>query len=152
MTHPTKTAHQRAMGLRLRLVRETLGLTQAQFGEAANVGATTVAGWESGRNMMDLVNLAWAADLLGFSIDYVARNDLGGLRHDFAVRLQARIRASAVPEPKRRGRPPKSIPEFPATSPSPLVRAVPDDSPPIRRKGLHDAPFESAANVKTRSV
>lgn len=140
------------MGLRLRYVRETLGMTQAQFGEAAQVGATTVAGWESGRNMIDLVHLAWAADLLGFSVDYIARNDVGGLRHDFAVRLQALIRAQQEEVRPRRGRPARAAqPEF-AEPQSPLVRMVPEGGPKPQRRVLHEAQRPLAPDVKTRSV
>lgn len=152
MVHPGKSAHQRAMGVRLRLLREALGLTQAQFGETASVGATTIAGWESGRNMIDLVHLSWSAETLGFSIDYVARNDLGGLRHDLAIKIQALARAETDAPVKRRGRPRSTDRLSAASSASPLVRVVPDDAPLKPPRVLHEPIAEPVSPVKTRVV
>lgn len=124
------------MGRRLKQLREALDLTQAAFGEWAQVGATTVAGWESGRNMIDLVHLAWAADGLGFSVDFIAKGDLGGLRHDLAVKLQAVQRRDLEAGPSARGRPIRHSSTGPA---APLVRDVPDAGPKPPRSRLHES-------------
>ena len=119
------------MGVRLRLIREALGLTQAAFGEIAGVGTTTIAGWESGRNMIDLVHLARAADHSGFSIDYVAREDIGSLRHSLAVKVQQAERAMLSEPPRRRGRPA-------ARADDPIVRDIAEPAAFPRSGTLHD--------------
>lgn len=119
------------MGLRLKRIREALDLTQKAFGEAAGVGATTVAGWESGRNMIDLVHLAWAAEVLPFSLDYVALGSISSLPHDTAVRVQALERAAIGAPAPARGRPRKA-------ASAPLVKDLPDDHIPPGRRTLHD--------------
>ena len=91
------------MGARLAAVRQALDLTQDALGEIMGVGATTVSGWESGRNQIDIVGLARASEVLGFSTDWVARGDLGGVRFDLAIKLQ-RVAALDIGRPQR-GRP-----------------------------------------------
>lgn len=135
MANPGKTAHQKAMGQRLKQLREALDLTQAAFGEWAQVGATTIAGWESGRNMIDLVHLAWAADGLGFTVDFIAKGDIGGLRHDLAVKLQSVQRRALEAGPPVRGRPARRGTE---ASGSPLVRDVPDAGAKPPRSRMHE--------------
>lgn len=129
------SAMQKAMGARLRAVREVLDLTQEALAEVAGVGLTTVSGWEGGRNKIDLVKLARLADFLGFTTDWVARGDYGGLRFDVAQKLQQKLRQEqGAPAPKA-GRPRK-----PTTSgaTTPLVRDATDDPPPRPRRTLHE--------------
>ena len=100
------SAAQRAMGSRLRAIREVFDLTQEALAEIAGVGLTTISGWESGRNKIDLVKLAKLAEFVGFTTDWVARGDYAGLRFDIAVKLQQRVRQELSAGPMRRGRPP----------------------------------------------
>lgn len=140
------------MGLRLKQLRDALGLTQQAFGEWARVGSSTIAGWESGRNMIDLVHLAWAAQDLGFSTDFVARGDLGGLRHDLAVKIQEAQRATIGADMPRRGRPPASVPPASDSASAPLVRDVPDAGPRPPRHRMHEAPAPFIGKPPTRPV
>ena len=152
MADRIKTEHQKAMGNRLRQLRMALGMTQAEFGEAASVGLTTVAGWESGRNMIDLVHLSWAADALHFSVDFVARGDLGGLRHDMAVKIQAVQRNDASNPPTQRGRRPAVTFAAEPQAPAPMVRDVPERGLRIARRQLHEEPSPLLTPPKTRHV
>lgn len=131
---------QTEMGARLRALREVLVLTQSAFGEIMGVGATTVAGWESGRNQIDIVKLARAAKHCGFSIDYIALGDLSGLKFALAMRLQGYFRNQQDEQtPRRKGRPAKQISENPKPL---LLRDVPEPTHKAPA-GLHErqAPF-----------
>lgn len=125
------------MGARLRAIREVLDLTQDQVAEVAGVGLTTISGWESGRNKIDLVKLARIASYFSFTTDWVARGDLGGVRFDLAQRLQQRLRGEMAAQPARRGRPPG--PSKGEDAP-PLVRDAESDPPAPRRQTLHEPP------------
>ncbi len=115
-TTPSEAA--RLMGARLRAVRVALGATQATFAAEMGVGATTVANWEAGRNLIDIYALARAADRFRFSTDFIVLGDLGGMPFDLAMRVQDVQRRELGATPQR-GRPP-------ARRDTPLVRAVPD--------------------------
>lgn len=93
---------QKDMGARLRAIREALGLTQDEISETMGVVVTTLSGWETGRNQIDIVKLARAADRWGFTTDWVARGDLSSLRRDLGDRIEAN---AAQKRPARRGRP-----------------------------------------------
>ncbi len=105
---PAASAAQREMGARLKLIREAKHLTQEALGEVMGVGETTISGWESGRNQIDLFSLAKAADFLGFTTDFIARDDWSGLPFDLAQKLQRMVVANAG-SPRGRGRPRKNL-------------------------------------------
>lgn len=128
MAHPAKSQAQREHGWRLRLARERKGLSQEALGEMMGVGATTVQGWEKGRNQIDIVALGWVVGHLGVSTDFVILGDYGGVRTDVALELQAlQMRYNATP-PTRRGPKPKD-------PSAPLVRDLPE--PTTRRRSRH---------------
>jgi transcriptional regulator with XRE-family HTH domain len=110
MAHPAKSQAQREHGWRLRLARERKGLSQEALGEMMGVGATTVQGWEKGRNQIDIVALGWVVGLVTFllgtwlSADEVFRRIEIGLVLSslaalaaFALGLRHRLRVGAVP-------------------------------------------------------
>lgn len=120
------------MGARLRTIRELKNLTQAALGDLIGVGVTTIAGWESGRNQLDVVALGEAAKVLKFSTDFVILDDLGSLPFDLAVKVQQQRRAEmGAAEP---GDPPLRRRRLKA----PLVRDIPDPPGVGGRRTLHD--------------
>jgi len=57
--------------LRLRETRNLRGLDQAELGELANIPATSISHFESGKRKPSLDNLRKLADALQVSIDYL---------------------------------------------------------------------------------
>lgn len=115
---------QQLMGQRLRAIRELRGLTQEQMGEVMGAAITTISGWESGRNQIDIVKLARAAKLLGFTTDWVAMGDTGGLRFSDVQQLQ-RISENPNSGQIRRGRPSRNCVARLGTKPeSPVGRGA----------------------------
>lgn len=107
MNQPTRTQMQKEMGWRLRLARDRARLSQESLGELMGVGATTVQGYETGRNQIDVAALARVVRHLGVSTDYVILGDYGGVRHDVALELQALQKKYAESPPPRRGPKPR---------------------------------------------
>jgi len=95
---------RREMGQRFKVLRLALGMTQLQLSEALGVSCATISAWESGRNPLDLVILAEAAERFGFTTDYVARGHTAGLAPGLADRLFDG--SISLPPRTRRGRPP----------------------------------------------
>jgi len=126
------------MGTRLKAVREAGGHTQDEFGKVCAVGVSTISGWESGRNQIDVIALARLADAFGFTTDWVARGDIAGLRFDLAVKLQAHIRAAAGAVKPSRGRPRKPRPE----AAPPTVAEAPEPVARTGRRVLHETATE----------
>jgi transcriptional regulator with XRE-family HTH domain len=116
---------QKDMGARLRAVREALDLNQDELCESMGVVVTTLSGWETGRNQIDIVKLAKAATRWGFTTDWVARGDLASLRRDLGDKVEAII---AKGNPQRRGRPQSRI----QSSDPPATPTPPKDAPPSR--------------------
>lgn len=104
MSGITDSEAQRAQGVRLKAVREALGLSQEAVADVMGVGVTALSAWENGRNKIDIVKLARAAARWRFSTDWIALGDLSGIRKDLADRLEADLRAGPD-ERTRRGRP-----------------------------------------------
>lgn len=119
---------QKDMGARLQAVREAVGLTQEDLCETMGIVVTTLSGWETGRNQIDIVKLARAATRWGFTTDWVARGDLSGLRRTLADKVEA---AMAKEHPPQRGRPRKtaSQPKGPAPALGAARRAKAPHSP-----------------------
>ena len=59
------------MANRIKMTRESMGLTQKEFGKMLGVGQTTVSAWELGRNEPDYESLRKMSQLLDCSIDYL---------------------------------------------------------------------------------
>lgn len=137
MSRPSKSELQREQGFRLRLCRERRNLTQTALGEMMGVGSTTVQAWETGRNQIDVVALAWVVRDLGVTTDYIILGDLGGLTPDVAAQLQQAQRAYLANPPKPRG--PK--PQAKAAVTLPRLRDIPEPGLKLPRRTLH-APSE----------
>lgn len=80
-----------AIGSRLRLTRRALGLTTKQFCKAVGFGITQLENYEAGRRLMKpqvaiCVIRAFPAAKLDFN--WLYHGDLGGVAHDFAMKVQ----------------------------------------------------------------
>ena len=126
---------QQAMGARLQAIREVLGYSQVQFAEVAGVGLTTISGWETGRNRIDLVKLAKLSERFKFTTDWVATGDLSGMRFDLATKLQARLRASIGAPPAGLGRPKLGRPYM---DDPPTVAEAEEPLPPNAPRVVHE--------------
>ncbi len=138
-----KSVVRAQMGARLAIMRRCLRLTQAALGDVMGVSESAIANYEGGTRSIDLEGLSYAAQLLGFSIDYIARGDVGSLRFDLAIRVQAAERAFLSEGPRRRGRPRavkegsaggnSQAPEEKGRSAGP-VTPICDDEAPLERR------------------
>lgn len=134
------------MGARFREMRNLSGLTQEQMGQALGVADNTIQGWETGRNMIDVVALARAVELTGFSTDFVILGEIGSLRFDKALEVQAsRQRHQGTAPPPRGGRAKKTVP---------TVDQAPDNVMPVPKdRTLHEPPtlpFDFTSREKGR--
>jgi transcriptional regulator with XRE-family HTH domain len=91
------------MGRRLKTLRLALGLTQLRLAEVMGVSCPTISAWESGRNPIDFLVVAAAAERLGFTTEYVARGETDGLSQGMIARLAEWSRS--LPAVSPRGRP-----------------------------------------------
>jgi len=65
------------LGERIRLKRESLGLTQAELGEKLGVGPNQIGAIESGRTAPSYKVFTSLAPVLGVSLDWLAYGDSG---------------------------------------------------------------------------
>lgn len=134
MSRPAKSELQREQGFRLRLCRERRHLTQTALGEMMGVGSTTVQAWETGRNQIDIVGLAWVVRDLGVTTDYIILGDLGGLTPAIAAELQHIQRTFLANPPKPRGPKPQPKPDGDARR----LRDIPEPGLRLPRRILHE--------------
>lgn len=91
----------RQMGIRLRWVREALGLSQEDMGEHVGLHQTTWSLYERGQRMPDAFAMVRLCGKLKVSREYLLEGSLDGVDRDLAIRL-----AAAHPElvpPTRKG-------------------------------------------------
>lgn len=79
---------------RLKSVRTALGVTQADFSEAAGIGRTAYNQYETGTRLLTLAAAMRICERYGVTLDWLYRGDPSGLPH----RLFESIRA-ASPKP-----------------------------------------------------
>jgi transcriptional regulator with XRE-family HTH domain len=103
MTSVPDLEAQKVMGARFQVIREAPDLSQEEMSLTMGIAKTTLSGWEVGRNRIDVVQLARAADHWGFTTDWVARGDLFSLRTDLADKVQTILGGERA---VRRGRQP----------------------------------------------
>lgn len=84
------------VGERLRLFREAVELTQEQLGGEVGKERNTIAMWEAGQRLLDVLAATRLAERFGVSLDWFYRGDLSGVRADLAGRISA-----AIAEPDR---------------------------------------------------
>jgi transcriptional regulator with XRE-family HTH domain len=105
MDKETRHERQRLMGARLVALRNYYKLTQEQMAQNFGVGATTLQGWECGRNQIDATLLASCAMKMGFTTDWVLLGVVGSMPYAMAQELQHRAKmALDAPQGEKRGR------------------------------------------------
>ena len=78
-----------AIGGRLLLTRQALGLGQKEFAEGANLAANTYNQYESGKNIPALDRAHALCDAYQLTLDWVYRGDPSGLRYQLAEAIKA---------------------------------------------------------------
>jgi transcriptional regulator with XRE-family HTH domain len=91
---PKSTRSRDAVGLRLRLTREALGLTQDEFARRAGLAANTYNQYEKGKNMPMLEAGHALCDAYNLTLDWIYRDDQSGLKYELAdaIRVLRQIR------------------------------------------------------------
>jgi transcriptional regulator with XRE-family HTH domain len=78
-----------AIGERLRLTREVLGLQQNEFAARANVSETAYNGYEKGSKRPSIENAIALCEAWTLTLDWIYRGDQSGLRYDTAEAIKA---------------------------------------------------------------
>ncbi len=78
-----------AIGERLLLTRQALGLAQKDFADRAGLAANTYNQYESGRNIPALDRAHALCDAYGLTMDWIYRGDPSGLRYELAAAIKA---------------------------------------------------------------
>ena len=76
-----------AVGERVRLLRESLGLTPTEFASKANLPRPGVSNWESGRQRPGFKDAKSICDVYGVTLDWLFLGRIEGLRYEVASRL-----------------------------------------------------------------
>lgn len=74
ITHPIPSLDMASLPERLKELRETCGLTQTRVAELLGVGLWVYHRWESGHAMPHYDTVVKLADVLGVSLDELARH------------------------------------------------------------------------------
>lgn len=86
---------------RLLMVREVMGLQQAEFGRRAGLAANTYNMIEKGERLPSIEVALDLCDAHGLTLEYIFRGDPGDLRHSLAVALEAVTQAALIPPTTR---------------------------------------------------
>lgn len=78
-----------AIGERLRLTREALGLQQNEFAERAGLATNTYNQYERGKNTPNLDAAHALCDHHALTLDWIYRGDASGLRYHLAHAIKA---------------------------------------------------------------
>ena len=105
MTSRRPQEQKTEIGRRLRAAREALDLTQADLCRKFNVATNTYNQWEKGHITADVLTLVRIADRYNITLDWFFRGELGGIRHDLAVKIEEQFNQMNNNTPKTlRGR------------------------------------------------
>lgn len=90
-----------AIGLRLELTRQVLGLPQNEFCGRAEIATNTYNQYERGKKRPTIENAIALCDAYDLTLDWIYRGDPSGLRYDTADAIKALKLARTRPdEPK----------------------------------------------------
>lgn len=78
-----------AVGDRLRLSRQALGLSQVEFSQRAGIAANTYNQYERGKKLPSINNAVAICDAHGLTLDWLFRDDPGNLPYKLASAIQA---------------------------------------------------------------
>ena len=73
-----------AIGARLILTRQVLGLDQTEFAKRAGIAKSTYNQYESGTNQPRIQEAHKICDQFGLTLDWIYRGDHSGLRYELA--------------------------------------------------------------------
>jgi DNA-binding XRE family transcriptional regulator len=78
-----------SVGGRLRLTREVLGLTQAEFADYCDIARNTYNQYEQGRNVPQLQLAIRLSDTFHLTLDWIYRGDPSGLPFKLADAIRS---------------------------------------------------------------
>lgn len=91
----------KAVGQRLRWVREIVADSQTQAAELLGTDQSTYSQWENGKRLAPVHKMLEACALWGITLDYLYRGRLGGdMRRDVELRLVAHHPQLVTGEPE----------------------------------------------------
>ena len=79
----------RAVGERLRLTREALGLSQNDFASRAGIAANTYSQCENGKRSLAITKAIALCEAHGLTLDWLYRDDPGNLAYKLAAAIKA---------------------------------------------------------------
>ena len=81
----------KAVGVRLQLTREALGLAKGAFAASAGIAGNTYSQYENGKRVPELEFALRLCDRYELTLDWVYRGDPSGLKYNLAEKIiQAR--------------------------------------------------------------
>ncbi len=78
-----------AIGVRLRLTREAMGITQVEFAGRAGIAPNTYNQYEAGKNFPQIEYAQRLCDAHGLTLDWIYRGDLSNLSYQLAEAIRA---------------------------------------------------------------
>ena len=84
-----------AIGLRLKLTRQVLGLTQVALCRSVGIATNTYNQYEKGVTRPTVENAIAICEAFHLTLDWLYRGDPSGLRYDLADQIKAAKRADA---------------------------------------------------------
>jgi transcriptional regulator with XRE-family HTH domain len=78
----------KAIGERLRITRDAMGLTQTAFRRAAELSPSTYNQFEKGGTRPSIDSALALCDAHGLSLDWIYRGDMRSLRHELAQAIK----------------------------------------------------------------
>ena len=88
-----------SIGKRIVEAREMLGLTQTEFGKILGVAKQTLANWEHGRSLPDVIILAQIAAVCGMKVDDFLKSPITGNGNGITDREQRIIKKLRISKP-----------------------------------------------------
>lgn len=85
--------HKQAIGQRLALTRQALGLQQNEFADRAGLAANTYNQFETGKNRPSVEAALALKDAYGMTLDWIYDGDMSGLRFQLGDAIKALIAA-----------------------------------------------------------
>lgn len=89
MTRASEGRTAPAIGARLLLTRQALGLAQNEFAERAGLATNTYNQYETGKNIPSIPMAHAICDAFGLTLDWIYRGDQSGLRYHLADAIKA---------------------------------------------------------------
>lgn len=84
---PTDPTSDEAIGARLELTREALGLSQREFAKAGEIGETAYSNYKKGARETPIHFAIKLCDHFDLTLDWIYRGDPSGLRYRLANKI-----------------------------------------------------------------